>query len=89
MGSLFEHNSTVPQGFQNNQDPITYVESMLQRTGGNAKDAFFMAAKEKGVDPNQIINQVKSMGDPQAMLQGMLMGNPNMQRLISLFSTIK
>jgi hypothetical protein len=34
---------------------------MLKRSGGDAKAAFYMAAKEKGVDPNAIIKIVWTM----------------------------
>lgn len=62
---------------------------MLKRSGGDAKAAFYMAAKEKGVDPNTIIKQVSSIGDPKAAMQSMFMNNPMMQQLSSIFSMIK
>lgn len=65
------------------------MEDMLKRSGGDAKAAFYMAAKEKGVDPNAIIKQVSSIRDPKAAMQSMFANNPMMQQLSSIFSMIK
>ena len=52
-----------PQSLVNNmlsQNPE--AQQMLQQTlqnGGTYKDAFMMAAKAKGVDPNEIISMLK------------------------------
>lgn len=100
MGSLFaprvantrQTNNQVlnqqPQ-IQNDQNALNYVQTMLQRSGGDAKAAFYLAAKEKGVDPEAVLNQVRSVKDPRAMIQNMLMSNPQMQSLMSLFSMKK
>lgn len=62
---------------------------MLKRSGGDAKAAFYLAAKEKGADPNVIIDQVNSMGDLHSLAQKMLMSNPKAKKLASLFSMVK
>lgn len=42
------------------QNPnYNYVKGLIQQNGGDAKAAFFNLAKEKGVDPNTIINMLK------------------------------
>lgn len=74
---------------QNDQNTLNYVQTMLQRSGGDAKAAFYLAAKEKGVNPEMVLNQVRSIKDPRAMIQNMLMSNPQMQSLMSLFSMKK
>lgn len=35
------------------------VMDMVQKSGGNPKTAFYELAKQKGVDPNQILNMLK------------------------------
>ena len=88
-------NNTIPisnsqaTARQDQPDPVSYAKNMLQRSGGDARAAFYLAAKEKGVDPNIILNQVKSMGNPQGMIQNALMGNSKMGELMSLLSMIK
>lgn len=100
MGSLFApraantrqtNNQVINQQpqIQNDQNALNYVQTMLQRSGGDAKAAFYLAAKEKGVDPEAVLNQVRSIKDPRAMVQNMLMSNPQMQSLMSLFSMKK
>jgi len=100
MGSLFApkaastgkmNNQVVNQQPQIQNDPnaLNYIQTMLQRSGGDAKAAFYLAAKEKGVDPETVLNQVRSVKDPRAMIQNMLMSNPQMQSLMSLFSMKK
>lgn len=73
---------------QNGQDPYDYIEGMLQRSGGDAKAAFYLAAKEKGVDPNEFLKEVQTLGDPRAGIQSMLANNPKAKRLLQLFSLI-
>ena len=42
------------------QNPqLSNVMSLVQNHNGNAKDAFYALAKDKGVDPNEIINALK------------------------------
>ena len=50
----------INQMAQNNpqmKQAIDYVNA----NGGNAKDAFYKLAQEKGVDPNSILNQLRSL----------------------------
>ena len=89
-------NPSVPQAWapnrqsqiQNGQDPYDYIEGMLQRSGGDAKAAFYLAAKEKGVDPDAFLEEIKTLGDPRAGVQSMLANNPKAKRLLQLFSLI-
>lgn len=74
---------------QNDTNALNYVQTMLQRSGGDAKAAFYLAAKEKGIDPEQILAQARTVKDPRAMVQSLLMRNPQMQGLMSLFSMMK
>ena len=51
---------TVQQMMQN--DPrIQQVLNYINQNGGDAKALFYSMAQQKCVDPNVIINQVKSM----------------------------
>ena len=43
------------QMMQNNPQ----VQAMMQASGGDPKAAFYKLAKEKGVDPDEIINALK------------------------------
>ena len=81
--------TVLPSNDQNDLNAIEYAQEMLRRSGGNAEAAFYLAAKEKGVDPNKIISRAKSFGDPRAMVQNFLMRNPRMKSLMSLFSMMK
>lgn len=74
---------------QNDSDALTFVEKMLQRSGGDAKAAFYLAAKEKGADTEAILAKARSVADPRAAVQNLLMGNPKMKTLMSLFSMMK
>lgn len=97
MGSLFaprpasikQPANNVSEQSNNDSNAINYAQTMLQRSGGDAKAAFYMAAKEKGIDPETILAQVRSIKDPRAMLQTMMARNPKAQGLMSLFSMIK
>lgn len=40
-----------------NQNP--QVQKMIQEAGGDPKQAFYNAAKQKGIDPDEIINMLK------------------------------
>ena len=43
-------------------DPrMKQVTDYISTHGGNAEQAFYQMAKEKGLDPNQILNQVKGL----------------------------
>ena len=62
---------------------------MMERSGGDARAAFYMAAQEKGIDPNTIINQVKSMGDQKSLISSALKSNQTIGSLLSLMSMSK
>lgn len=43
-----------------NQNPqMKQVMEMVNQNGGNPKDAFYALAKEKGVNPDDILNMLK------------------------------
>lgn len=84
MAGIPASNPIVPQ-IQNGPSPADYAEEMVRRSGGDAKAAFYLACKEKGVDPNTILSQMKSMGDPRQMVMSALGGN----KLLSLLSLVK
>lgn len=43
-----------------NQNPqMKQVMEMVNKNGGNPKDAFYALAKEKGVNPDDILNLLK------------------------------
>lgn len=46
---------TMAQSNPQMKQAIDYVNA----NGGNAKDAFYKLAQEKGVDPNSILNQLR------------------------------
>ena len=52
--------STLSQMAQSNPQ-LQQVMQYIQENGGDAKTAFYNLAKQKGVDPNDILNQVRSM----------------------------
>ena len=56
-------NSKNPQamlGTLMNQNPqMQNVMNIINQYGGDAKTAFYETAKQKGIDPNQIINMLR------------------------------
>lgn len=38
---------------------VQYVMNLVNQSNGDAKTAFYNLAKEKGIDPNEIINMLK------------------------------
>lgn len=43
-----------------NQNPnMQQVMNLVRQSGGDAKSAFYSLAKQKGIDPNQILNMLK------------------------------
>ena len=42
-------------------DRMKQVMDVINQNGGDAKTAFYNMAKQKGVNPDDIINQVKSI----------------------------
>lgn len=53
MGKLNQIASTNPQ--------MQQVMQVIQQNGGNAKQAFYNMAQQRGVDPNVILQQLNSM----------------------------
>ena len=52
----------TPMGMLSQNNPqLNQVYDFIRSTGMDAKSAFFMLAKQKGVDPNTIIEQARSM----------------------------
>lgn len=71
-GGPFDRMKNLIGIFKNSKNPQEMVTNMLlqnpeaqeylkqsSQNGGTYKDAFFAAAKAKGIDPNQIINMLK------------------------------
>ena len=56
-------NSTNPQEtfsqLMNNNPQLQQVMNYVQQNGGDAKAAFYNLAKEKGIDPNTILSQLR------------------------------
>lgn len=77
------------QQIQNSLDRETIVENAIQQSGGDAKTAFYIATKEMGLDPNEVLAKMQSMGDMKGMAQKAMMSNPKIKRLASLFSLMK
>lgn len=45
-----------------NSDPrMEQVFNFINQNGGNPEQVFYMLAKQKGADPNQVLSQVRSM----------------------------
>ena len=78
-----------PQQIQNNIDREAIVENAIQQSGGDAKAAFYLATKEMGLDANQVLAEMQSMGDMKSMAQKAMMSNPKIKRLASFFSLMK
>ena len=74
---------------QTSNNAVSVAKSALIQSGGNAKAAFYSLAKQKGVDPNAVINQINSMGNPKTILQSMLLSNPDIEGLFSIFGNLK
>ena len=74
---------------QQQQAPADYAEAMLKRSGGDARSAFYMACKEKGIDPEAFLARFKNMGNLRGIAQNMIMQDPKVQQLFSLFSMMK
>ena len=52
--------AAIQQALQN--DPRTQqVMDFINQNGGNAKDLFYKMAQQKGINPEEFINQVKQM----------------------------
>lgn len=61
-GMVQQMQQGTPAGMLNQADPrIGQVMNYIQSTGLSAKDAFYALAKQKGVNPDDILSQVNSM----------------------------
>lgn len=80
---------SIRNNVQMNTDSAAVVEDALKRSGGDAKSAFYLLAKEKGIDPDSFLKQFGSENDMKAAAMKVLNQNPQMKRLMSLFSLIK
>ena len=89
MPTMATNNPKAIQTPVSNPDPVSTVESALQRSGGDAKAAFYSMAKEQGKDPEQGLEQIRSMGDMKTIAQKMMRADPKIGRLLSLFSMVK
>ena len=78
-----------PQNVPIQNDAVSQVEAAIQRSGGDARAAFYAMAKEKGEDPDAFLTKLQSMGDVNAMAKRLIASNPRVQRLMSLFSLLK
>ena len=80
-----------PYGYnvQNKRDPVDYATEMIQRSGGDAKAAFYLACKEQGVDPNTIIRGIQTMQNPRGAIQEAIMSDPRVKNLFTLYSSVK
>ena len=95
MGSLFgpktnpnQIPASIVQTPQTNNS-ADLVEDALKRSGGDAKAAFYLLAREQGLDPDAALKQISSMGDIRSAAMNVLNQNPQMKRLMSLFSLFK
>ena len=80
----------IQNDFTNPQiDREAIVENAIQQSGGDAKAAFYLAAKQLGIDGDQALAQIQSMGDIRTMAQKAMASNPKIRRLASLFSLMK
>ena len=75
MGAALGNNGIMQmfQNVKNAQNPNAMLQSLMQnnpqmkqvmdiinQNGGNAKQAFYNMAQQKGIDPNTIINNLKN-----------------------------
>lgn len=50
---------TMLQNMMNNNPQMKQVMDIVRQSGGDPKTAFYKMAKEKGVDPNNILSMLK------------------------------
>ena len=58
MGAMRNPNMMFQQMFANNPN-YAQAQQLIQHSGGDAKAAFYNLAKQMGVDPEQILSQLK------------------------------
>lgn len=89
--SLFGNNQNPTLYSQPAQDvdPVAIAEAELQQSGGNAKAAFYSLAKKKGVDPNSVLEQIKSIQNPMKVFSSLMNQNSKIGSLVRLFGGMK
>lgn len=73
----------------NSIDPADYAAEMILRSGGDAKAAFYLACKEKGVNAEDFLKNVQAIQNPKAAIQSAIANNPKAKTLFTLFSSMK
>ena len=48
-----------PIGYLNSMPEMRNILNLVQQSGGNAQQLFYQLAKQKGVDPNSILDMFK------------------------------
>ncbi len=61
MAQAMQSGSPMGMLMGQNNPQMKQAMDYIQSCGGDAKQAFFNLAKQRGVDPNAIIGQAKSM----------------------------
>ena len=70
MGQVIQQAAGMAQGLQPenlmtallNSDPrMEQVFNFINQNGGNPEQVFYMLARQKGADPNQVLSQVRSI----------------------------
>ena len=59
MNPLLQGINPITQIMQSNP-ALSQAMEYINANGGNAKDAFYKLAKEKGVDPQSVLDQVNN-----------------------------
>ena len=58
MGMMRNPNAMIQQMFANNPS-YTQAQQLIQQHGGDAKAAFYALAQQMGVDPEEILSQIR------------------------------
>lgn len=53
---------TIMQRATQNNPALQQAIDYVNKNGGNPKEAFYKLAKEKGVDPNEVLKQINNFG---------------------------
>ena len=70
IGQMVQQATNMAKGIQSgnpletlsqNDPRMKQVYEFINSNGGNAEQAFYALAKSKGINPNDFLNQVKSM----------------------------
>lgn len=79
----------APSVVNQSSDPVDVATNVLTSTNGDAKAAFYKLAEQKGVDPNQFLSSLSSLGNPTTLIANMMKNNPQVGNLFRLFGAIK